>query len=148
MPGLAPRLAARAIATSAPLVVLLALLACEDEKKPAMPPVGPGVGYSDVRVLSHKDCEQLTNRFVENAVDEELLRDGGAPTSVDANARLEVEAEVRRKMRADIDEWIEKKCVGRKLPSAIYRCMRDATTPGGFDACAAAPDAGEDGAGG
>ena len=145
MPGLAPGLTARAIAASVPVVALLALLACDDEKKPAMPPVGPGVGYSDVRVLSHKDCEQLTNRFVENAVDEELVRDGGSPTSVDANARLEVEAEVRRKMRADIDEWVEKKCVGRKLPSAVYRCMRDATTPAGFDACAAAPDAAADG---
>jgi hypothetical protein len=142
-----PRVAstvARALALVAPVLAAIALVACEDEKKPAMPPAPPGAGYSDVRVLSHKDCEALGDRLLEIAVEETLVTDGGSPASLDASSKLEVEAGVRRKMRAQVDQWIEKSCVGRKLPSSVYRCMRDATTLAGFDACAAEPDAGPD----
>lgn len=140
-----PRVARVAAAAMAPALLALALAACEDEKRPPMPPSPAGAGYDDLRVLSQKDCESLRDRQIEIAVDEALVPDGGSPAFVDAGEKLEIEAALRQKMRAETDAWI-KRCVGRVLPAKDFRCMRDATTIAGFKACGAEADASVDGA--
>jgi hypothetical protein len=128
------RVARLAAAACAPIALAIALFACDDGKKPAMPPSPAGPGYDDLRVLSQKDCEALRDRQIEIAVDEALVPDGGSPAFVDAGEKLQLEAALRQKMRAETDAWI-KRCVGRAMPAKDFRCMRDATTVAGFNAC-------------
>ncbi len=145
-----PRLsrAARIVSTLSmlctPALVALALIACADEKRPAMPPAPAGPGYDDLRVLSRQDCESLRDRQIEIAVDEAFTPDGGSPAFADAGEKLEVEAALRQKMRAETDAWV-KRCAGRVMPATDFRCMRDATTVVGFQACGVEADAGRDG---
>jgi hypothetical protein len=126
---------------AAPALATLVLFACADEKRPAMPPSPAGPGYDDLRVLSRPDCESLRDRQIEIAVDEAFVPDGGSPAFVDAGEKLKVEAALRQKMRAETDAWV-KRCAGRVMPSKDFRCMRDATTVVGFQACGVEADAG------
>lgn len=138
-----PRLTRIAVVLGSPVVAALSLLACADEKRPAMPPSPAGPGYDDLRVLSRQDCESLRDRQIEIAVDESFVPDGGSPAFVDAGDKLQVEAALRQKMRAATDAWV-KRCVGRVMPAKDFRCMRDATTVVGFQACGVEVDAGID----
>jgi hypothetical protein len=109
----------------------------------AAPP--PGAGYDapaaagDLRPLSKDDCLALRDHQLDIAVAAAL-----GEQATDPAARLEVEAKVRAQMKSETDAWV-KRCSGRRIRVADYRCMKDASTPDAFVACGAATnDAGVD----